>query len=127
MTNEEVRQQVERTDAFIAEFRELITTIALDPDLSVAPPVVHGLRRIADTVDAVDYVVFCRGYLANVNEAMRGNLAGRARSEADVASRPRSGPGLCRCLGIPRRAARADLQPVEKATPALGGSPMRRR
>ena len=74
MTDEEVRQQVERADRFIADFRELITAIALDPDISVTPPVVHGLRRIADTVDAVDYVVFCN--LANVNEAMRGTLLG---------------------------------------------------
>ena len=42
MTDEEVRQQVERTDLFIADFRELITAIALDPDLSVTPPVVRG-------------------------------------------------------------------------------------
>ena len=38
----------------------------------MTPPVVHGLRRIADTVDAVDYVTFCN--LANVNEALRGTL-----------------------------------------------------
>ena len=31
MTDEEVRQQVDRADRFIADFRELITSIALDP------------------------------------------------------------------------------------------------
>ena len=72
MTDEEVRQQVDRADRFHRRFRELITSIALDPDPLVTPPVVHGLRRIAATVDAVDYVVFCN--LANVNEAMRGTL-----------------------------------------------------
>ena len=74
MIDEEVRQQVERTDLFIADFRELITTIALDPNRSIEPSALSGLRRIADTVDAVDYVTFCN--LANVNQAMRGNLLG---------------------------------------------------
>ena len=31
MRDEEVRQQVERTDAFIAAFRELIASTAVDP------------------------------------------------------------------------------------------------
>jgi hypothetical protein len=31
MTDEEVRQQVERTDAFIAAFRELIASTVVDP------------------------------------------------------------------------------------------------
>ena len=34
MTNEEVRQQVERTDAFIAEFHELIASTVVDPTSS---------------------------------------------------------------------------------------------
>ena len=72
MTDEEVRQQVERADRFIADFRELVTSVALDPDRSVAAAAISGLARIARTVDAVDYVTFCN--LANVNEAMRGAL-----------------------------------------------------
>ena len=31
MTDEEARQQVERTDAFIAAFRELIASTSVDP------------------------------------------------------------------------------------------------
>ena len=31
MTDEEVRQQVKRTDAFIAAFRELIASTVVDP------------------------------------------------------------------------------------------------
>ena len=102
MTDEEVRQQVDRADRFIADFRELITSIALDPDLSVTPPVVQGPRRIAATVDAVDYVVFCN--LANVNEAMRGTLLGVLEVKLMCIGQ---GPSLDYAddLGIPCRAA----------------------
>jgi hypothetical protein len=74
MTDEEVRQQVERADAFIAAFRELIASAvdAVDPASPARLPAIVGLERIAATVDAVEYVVFCN--LANVNAAMRGTL-----------------------------------------------------
>jgi hypothetical protein len=72
MTDEEVRQQVERTDAFIAAFRELIASTAVDPTSPCAVACRSGLERIADTVDAVDYVTFCN--LANLNTALRGGL-----------------------------------------------------
>ncbi len=72
MTDEEVRQQVERTDAFIAAFRELIASTAVDPASPCEVACHRGLERIAATVAAVDYVVFCN--LANVNAAMRGGL-----------------------------------------------------
>jgi hypothetical protein len=73
MTDEEVRQQIERTDAFIAAFRELIASTAVDP-ASSCEAACHraGLERIAATVGAVDYISFCN--LANVKEAMRGVL-----------------------------------------------------
>ena len=67
MTDEEVRQQVERTDAFIAAFRELIASTVVDP-ASPCEAVCHrGLERIAATVDAVDYITYAN--LANINEA----------------------------------------------------------
>ena len=72
MTDEEVRQQVERTDAFIAAFRELVASTVVDPASPCAAACRGGLERIGATLDAVDYAVFCN--LANVNEAMRGLL-----------------------------------------------------
>ncbi len=58
MTDEEVRQQVERTDAFIAAFRELIASTVVDPASPCEAACHRGLERIAATVDAVDYVTF---------------------------------------------------------------------
>ena len=72
MTDEEVRQQVERTDAFIAAFRELIAPTVVDPASPCAVACRSGLERIAATVDAVDYVTYAN--LANINAAMRGGL-----------------------------------------------------
>lgn len=46
MTDEEVRQQVERTDRFIAEFRELITSVALDPTYPIKSPAIRGLHAL---------------------------------------------------------------------------------
>jgi MoxR-like ATPase len=72
MTDEEARQQVERTDAFIAAFRELIASTSVDPASPSRLPAIAGLERIAATVDAVDYITFCN--LANLNTALRGGL-----------------------------------------------------
>ena len=72
MKDEEVRQQVERTDAFIAEFRELISATVVDPASSCADHQRRGLERIAATVDAVDYVTYAN--LANINAALRDGL-----------------------------------------------------
>jgi len=72
MTDEEVRQQVERTDAFIAAFRELIASTVVDPASPCAAASYRGLERIATTVDAVNYVTFAN--LANLNTALRGGL-----------------------------------------------------
>jgi hypothetical protein len=72
MTDEEVRQQVERTEAFVAAFRELIASTAVDPASPCEAACRRGLERIDATVDAVDYVTFAN--LANLNSAMRGGL-----------------------------------------------------
>ena len=72
MTDEEARQQVERADAFIDAFRELIASTAVDPASPCEAACRRGLARIADTVDAVDYVTYAN--LANLNAAMRGTL-----------------------------------------------------
>ena len=72
MTDEGVRQQVERTDAFIAEFRELIASTAVDPSSPCEAACYRGLERIAATVDAVDYVTYAN--LANLNTALGGGL-----------------------------------------------------
>jgi hypothetical protein len=71
MTDEEARQQVERTDAFIA-FRELIASIVVDPSSPGEAACHRGLERIAATVDAVNYVTYAN--LANLNAALRGGL-----------------------------------------------------
>ena len=72
MTDAEARQQVERTDAFIAEFRQLVAATAVDPASPCAAEARGGLERIAATVDAVDYVFYAN--LSNLNAAMRGAL-----------------------------------------------------
>ena len=72
MSDEEVRQQVERTNDFIADFRELIASTAVDPSSPCEAACYRGLERIAATVDAVDYVTYAN--LANLNTALRGGL-----------------------------------------------------
>ena len=72
MTDEEARQQVKRTDAFIAEFRQLIAATVVDPASTCAAEARSGLERIASTLDGVDYVFYSN--LANINTAMRGGL-----------------------------------------------------
>jgi hypothetical protein len=72
MSDEEARQQVERTDALIAAFRELIASTIVDPASPCEAACRRGLERVSATVDAVDYVTYAN--LANINEAMRGGL-----------------------------------------------------
>jgi hypothetical protein len=72
MTDAEVRQQVERADCFIEQLRDAITATAIDPASLCADAQRRGLERIADTLDAVPYVMMCN--LSNINEAMRGGL-----------------------------------------------------
>jgi len=72
MTDAEARKYVERTDAFIAAFRQLVNDVALEPVSSCEEEHRCALARIAATVDAVDYVTFVN--LATLNEAMKGAL-----------------------------------------------------
>jgi hypothetical protein len=72
MTDAEVRQQVDRADRFIADFREMVATTAVDPASPCADYKRRGLQRIAATLDAVPFVTMCN--LANLNTAMRGGL-----------------------------------------------------
>jgi hypothetical protein len=72
MTDAEVSDQIERTNRFIADFREMAATTAVNPASACADYQRRGLERIAATIDAVDYGTMCN--LANINAAMRGGL-----------------------------------------------------
>ncbi len=72
MTDDEVRQQVERTGRFIAAFRELIASTVVDPASPCEAACLRGLERIAVTVDAVDYGTFAN--LATIDAVMRGGI-----------------------------------------------------
>ncbi|SRR6266852_4823584 len=72
MTDDEVRQQVERADCFIEQLRDAITATVVDPASACADAQRRGLQRIAATLDAVEYVTMCN--LANLDAAMRGGL-----------------------------------------------------
>jgi hypothetical protein len=72
MTDAEVAAQIERTNRFIADLREMIAATVVDPDSLCADYQRRGLERIAATMDAVDYGTMCN--LANINAAMRGGL-----------------------------------------------------
>jgi hypothetical protein len=72
MTDAEVRQQIERTDRFIAAFRELIALTIVDPASPREVACLRGLERIAATVDAVPFVTMCN--LANIDTAMRRGI-----------------------------------------------------
>ena len=72
MTDVEVRQQIERADRFREALRDAIHATIVDPASACADEQRRGLRRIADTLDAVPFVTFCN--LANINTAMRGGL-----------------------------------------------------
>ena len=72
MTDAEVRRQVDRTDRFIAEFREMVAATAVDTASPCADYHRRGLERIAATVGQVDYAFFSN--LANINAALRGGL-----------------------------------------------------
>src|SRR5258705_13050564 len=56
ITDEEARQQVERTDAFIAAFRELIASTVVDPASPWEAACHRGFGRIGATVGGVNYV-----------------------------------------------------------------------
>ena len=64
--------QIERADRFIEHVRAAITATVIDPASLCADDQRRGIRRIADTLDAVPFVTICN--LANLNAAMRGGL-----------------------------------------------------
>jgi hypothetical protein len=72
MPDAEVRQQIERADSFIADFRAMIAATAVDPASPCADASRRGLQRIADTLDAVPFLKACN--LANLDAALRGGL-----------------------------------------------------
>jgi hypothetical protein len=72
MTDAEVRQQVERTDRFIADFCEIVAATVVDPRSPCVNDQRRGLERIAATPDAVPFVTMCN--LANLDAALRGGL-----------------------------------------------------
>jgi hypothetical protein len=72
MTDAEVAAQIERTDRFIADFREMVAATAVNPASLCADAQRRGLQRIAATVDQVDYAFFSN--LANINAALHGGL-----------------------------------------------------
>jgi hypothetical protein len=72
MTDAEVADQVERADRFIEQLRDAITATVVDPASLCADYQRRGLRRIADTLDAVPFVAMCN--LANLDAALRGGL-----------------------------------------------------
>ena len=67
MTDAEVADQIERADRFIGQLREMIAETVVDPASLCPDAQRRGLRRIADTLDAVPY-------LSNLDAAMRGGL-----------------------------------------------------
>jgi hypothetical protein len=104
MTDAEVRQQVERADGFIADFRELIAPTVVDLASPCEAACLRGLERIAATVDAVDYGTMCN--LANINAAMCGGLLDVI--EVQDVRRRRPDAGLCRRGGVPRHVPAGD-------------------
>ncbi len=72
MADVQVAAQVERTDSFVAEFREMVAAAVVDTASPCADYHRRGLERIAATVGQVDYAFFSN--LANINAAMRGGL-----------------------------------------------------
>ena len=53
MTDAEVRDQIERADRFIVDFRAMIAATVVGPASPCADAHRRGLQRIADTLDAV--------------------------------------------------------------------------
>lgn len=71
MTDAEVKDQVERTDAFIERLRTAVdeAIAAVDPHSSCAAEARAGLARIAATLDHVDYTLLAN--LSNLDAALQ--------------------------------------------------------
>jgi hypothetical protein len=72
MTDAEVREQVERAERFIEQLRDAISATVVDPASLCADYQRRGLERIASTLDAVPFVMWCN--LANLDVAMGGGI-----------------------------------------------------
>jgi hypothetical protein len=72
MTDVEVREHVERADAFIEQLRIAISETVVDPTSSCTDEARRGLQRVAEPLDAVPYVTFAN--LANLNIATKGMI-----------------------------------------------------
>ena len=79
MTDAEVADQIERTNRFIADFRELVAATAVDPASPCADETRAGFERIAATLDAVPYVTSLQSGEHRRGDARR--LAGRDRGQ----------------------------------------------
>jgi hypothetical protein len=103
MTDVEVDRQITRADRFIAGLREMIDDAIAN---SVSRIEQHGqcLRRIAATIDQVDYVTMCN--LANLDAAWRARMGGMSVPVSDRGLRDggwlRPDAGPCRRGGVPR-------------------------
>jgi hypothetical protein len=72
MTDDQVRDQVRRADAFIEQLRDAIAGTVIDPQSLCAASQRRTLRRITETLDAVPLVMFAN--LANLDTALHGAL-----------------------------------------------------
>jgi hypothetical protein len=72
MTDAEVEAQIERADRFVADFREMVAATVVDPASLCADAQRRGLARIAATLDAVPFVMWCN--LSNLDVAMGGGI-----------------------------------------------------
>ena len=72
MTDAQVAAQVERADAFIAQLRNAIAATVVPASNLCADEHRSGLRRFADTLDAVPYATLCN--LANLDAVLHGWL-----------------------------------------------------
>jgi hypothetical protein len=116
MTDAEVRQQVERADRSIAEFREMVAGTAVDPATACADYHRRGLERIAATLNAVPFVTMCN--LANINAAMRGGLMDLIGVR--LMCRRWSDTGLRERGGIPARVRVHDREGAQTAAAMTG-------
>ena len=74
MTDTEIRDEIRRADRFRDELRTAINETVVDSGSNCADASRRGLKRIADTFDAVPFVMFAN--LSNIDAAMRTRGAG---------------------------------------------------
>ena len=112
MTDDQVRDQVERADRFVEQLRDAIAGTMIDPASLCADAQRRTLRRIAETLDAVEYVTFAN--LANLDAAMHGAADAIDRGRTDGVRR-RSRSGLCRRRIVPAQVPADDRHGAQAA------------